>query len=368
MPISQQDLQNARLGALYLWQGTTHSSPLLQTIISGTLGSATALAGIKEINIALPDQTTDIVQFAIQAQRDPGAQGKLWKSVQSWAESLLGQLWAKIKDIFGDIVEVGVQVKKIALWVAQMVYSDLAPFIGGGSTLVSGLVKAGTAFVERSSSWLASKGVVLNTGHPDTLVGAINAGLSRALLDGVYDIARSSLSIGLNWATYGGAATVDAIAAVIDAAYKMVWRYAESCTITAFCQRAQQLWGNRTSKRGAVRKGATFTKWMEPAVTKVPLIAAVTLASGLTGDKMRFLNMFTDQDAVIGQSQFDKGCEYLEQVKRAASRMIVQSEIDFTSKDPLIDGLLKKAKATNLDSSPTTTWWGYWGLDKLFRS
>lgn len=368
MPISQQDTQNSRLGAIYLWQGTEHASPLAQTVISGTLGSATALAGVKEINIALPDQLTDIVQFALKAERDPGANGKMWKAVLSWSQSLMGQIWDKVKEIFGDLFEAGVHVKKIALWVAQMVYAESAPYIGAGATLVSGLVKAGTAIAERTGAWLSSRGVTLNAGHPETIVRAIETGLLRAMLDGLYDITRSALSTAVNWTAYGGAAVVDAIAAVIDAAYKMIWRFAESRVITDFCKRAQQLWANRDAKNGGVRKGTTFNKWMRPAVTKVPLIAAVTLASGLTGDKMRFLNMFTDQDAVVTQSQFDQGCSYLEKIKLAASRMIGQSEIEFSSGDKLIDGMLRMAKNANAEASPTVSWWGYWGLDKIFRA
>jgi len=188
------------------------------------------------------------------------------------------------------------------------------------------------------------------------------------MLDGVYDLARSSISLSVNAASFGGAAVVDGIAGVIDAAVKIMWRVYESTVITDFCKRAGQIWTSRGTKNSAVRRQAKFLNWFRPAVEQVPVLAAVTVASGIAGDKMRFLNMFTDQNAIITQGQFDVGCDYLEQVKRSASRMILQSEIDFTSDDPNIQGFLTLAKNYNANSSVSTSWWTYWGLDKIFRS
>lgn len=251
---------------------------------------------------------------------------------------------------------------------AQYVYASAAPFEGAGATFVSGLVKAGTAFVEKVSTWVSSKSVAINYGHPETIVKAIEWGITRSMLDGIYDLARSSLSASLNAASFGGAAIVDGIAGVIDAAVKILWRVYESTVITDFCSRAQQIWKSRGTKNDAIRRQAKFLKWFRPAVEQVPVLAAVTVGSGIAGDKMRFLNMFTDQKAIITQSQFAVGCDYLEQVKRSASRMILQSEIDFTSGDKNIEGLITLAKSYNSNSSASNSWWAYWGLDKIFRA
>ena len=364
----QKAQTNARMGAVYLWQGTVHRSPIAQTVLAGSISSISGLAGTGDITILVPDQSIDFSVLALEASRDPGAKGSLWRSVLSWAESFLKGLWTKLKDIWNDRWDIGVHVKKVALLVAQYVYAKAAPFIGASSTLLSGLVKAGTSFVEKFSTWMSSGKVAFNYGHPETIVRAIEWGITRSMLDGVYDIARSSISLSVNAASFGGAAIVDGIASVVDAAVKILWRVYESTVISDFCRRAKDIWKTRSNKNSAIRKPGSFDRWFRPAVEQVPVLAAVTLGSGVAGDKMRFLNMFADRKAIITQGQFDAGCDYLEQVKRSASRMIIQSEIDFTSDDEMIQGLLTLAKNYNSNSSSSNTWWTYWGLDKIFRS
>lgn len=366
---SETEMKNARLGVAYLWQGTSHQSPLINTIVSGMLGSAGALAGVREINLPLPDQTTDVLQIGIESGIESGPKATVWRTVKEWATTFVAKLWEKIKSIFGDVSEMAVHLKKISLFVAQQVYAQAAPFIGGTSTLVSGLWKTTGAFVEKLGLWVASRTVTMNYGHPRTLVEGIEAGLNRSMLDGIYDIARSSLSIGVNALEFGGAAGLDAVAAIIDAAVKILWRYAESRTITQFCQSAKQVWQSRGATKGVISRANRFQKWLRRGTEAAPIIAAVTVGSGVAGDKMRFLQMYADNGAIITQSQFNEGVSYLEGLKRTAARLIERSEIDFTSQDQIIDGLLKLAKSHNTTASSTSTgWWGFFGLDKVFRS
>ena len=128
------------------------------------------------------------------------------------------------------------------------------------------------------------------------------------------------------------------------------------------------MWKSRSSKNSAIRKIAKFDRWLRPAVETVPVIAAVTLGSGIAGDKMRLLEMFADKGAIITPSQFQTGVAYLDKIKRIGAQLIEQSEIDFTSDDQLVQGLLNLAKSHSENSSASTTWWAYLGMDKIFRT
>lgn len=355
-------MQNARLGAIYLWQGTKHKSPLAETVLGGMLSSAGALAGIKDINIPVPDQAVDLVSMGIQSGRDTGPQGGLWATIKAWAEDFVQKVWEKIKETLGDVAEIGGHIKKIALFVTQQVFQKAAPLIGGAVGLVQGLWKTTVAFVEKLGNWIAKKSVSLNFGHPKTLVKGIEHGITRALLEGLYETARSALSIGLNAASLGGAVIVDAVAAVIEAATKIIWRFAESRIISKFCEQATHFWTARAEKSALHLDAMKFDNWLKPATRKVPVIAAVTLGSGIAGDKMRFLQMYTGGGDVISANQFKSGVKYLDQMKRAGSRLIERTGIDFTSNDQMIDGLLKLAKSHDEVKAATNFW------HKLFRT
>ncbi len=339
-----QGMQNARLGAIYLWQGTKVTSPIVSTVVGGALGSAGGILGAYDINFPVPDQAGELASDAIESGMDSGGQGGLWQNIKNWALDFVQKVWAKIRETLGDVAAIGGHLKKIALFVAQQVFQKAAPVIGGVVGLVQGLWKTTVAFCEKFSNWKAKYGVVLNFGHPKTLVKGIESGLTRALLEGLYETAKSAVSIGLNAASLGGAAIVDAIVACVEAVAKIVWRIAEYNVIKKFISDATTFWNTRGTAKAMHLDSFKFDNWLRPATQKVPEIAAVTLGSGIAGDKMRFLQMYTGAGTTITSSQFKAGVKYLDQMKRTGSRLIERSGLEFTSSDAMIDGLLKLAK------------------------
>ena len=95
-------MQNARLGAIYLWQGTTLDSPLAKTVIGGALSSMGSLAGLKEINIPIPDQATDVLAMGVSAANDTSGSGDLLSTIKAWAQDFVHKVWAKVKDDITD--------------------------------------------------------------------------------------------------------------------------------------------------------------------------------------------------------------------------------------------------------------------------
>lgn len=356
-------MQNARLGVIYLWQGTTVDSPLASVILSGVMGAASALAGVKDINIPVPDLATDFAAIGGQSAIDvrEGSSKGLWATIKAWAEDFVRKVWEKIKDIFGDLAEMTGQLKKIAVFVTQQVFKSLAPVIGGAVGLAQGLWKMTVAFCEKLSNWLAAREVKLVQGHPTTLVKNIESGITRALLEGIYETAKSAASIALNAASWGGAAIVDAVVAVVEAATKIIWRIAEILIIRRFCKKAKQFWTARNESNSIHLDSLKFDHWLKGTTSKIPVIAAVTYGTGIAGDKMRFLQMYTGEGAVISQDQFDAGVKYLDQMKRAGSRLLERSDMKFRSTDKVIEGLLKLAQRHDAVAAQGSIW------KRLFR-
>jgi hypothetical protein len=89
----------------------------------------------------------------------------------------------------------------------------------------------------------------------------------------------------------------------------------------------------------------------------VPALPVLVLNTGICGDKMHFMKMFKDDNAVITQAQFDDGCRYLDSLKAWGSGYLEDCGFGFSSKDPVVAGLLKMARKHEDESSPAEQVW-----------
>lgn len=367
---------NARQGVLYLWQSTSMETPLASVIVGGALSSAGALASVGEIDLHLPDVTANIALGTWDAARNArsgNAAGiaaggaaqiqtkasnlnpTLWSQIKEWAQGFVEKIWGKLKDVFGDLAEVLGLIKNLGTFVAGQVFSTVQSTIGGVTNLVQGLWKMTYGVVERVDVWLAKKAVKLVFGHPTTLAKGIEQGLNRAMLEGIYQTIKGAVSTGLNAAGYGAGVIVDAVVTVVETVVKILWRIAEYFIVKGFVEKAKVFWHTRNEATSIVNNSQKFDDWLRPTVTRVPLIAAVTMGSGIAGDKMRFLQMLAGDGSAISQDQFDSGVAYLDKVKRSGARLIERSDCKFTSDDPVVQGLLKLAASHTETHDATST-------------
>lgn len=337
-------MQNARLGVIYLWQGTDVKSPIVSTVLGGLLGSTGGILGAKDINFPVPDQVGDLATHGVEAGLESTATGTLWERIKAWAADFVKRVWAEARKTLGDVAAIAGHLKNITLFITQQVFTKAAPVIGSVAGLVTGLWKTTVAFCEKFATWRASYGVRLNFGHPKTLVKGVETGLTRSIFEGLYEVARSAVSVGLNAAGLGAGAIFDAVVACVEAAAKLVWRIGEYFVMKKFTDDAKVFWSSRGTATAMHLSSMKFDNWLRPATEKVPVLAAVTLGSGIAGDKMRFLQMYTGDGGTITESQFADGVTYLDKLKRMGSRLIERSGIEFTSTDAMIDGLLKLAE------------------------
>ena len=88
-----EGMKNARLGVVYLWQGTKMESALASTIVSGVFSGATNCMSIPpDINIHSHDDIAGLLGEASSG----GAQGA-WAQFKAWAEDFCRKMWAKIR-------------------------------------------------------------------------------------------------------------------------------------------------------------------------------------------------------------------------------------------------------------------------------
>lgn len=358
-----QGMQNARLGTIYLWQGTFVKLPLA-SCISDVLGGVSGGLDLGEVKwFGAPPGSVDMATFALTSR--PTTDNGLWEAIKEWAHNFVLKVWGKVKEVFGNIEELSGYLAKIALFVTKKVFAKAAPIIGSAVGLVRGLWISVVAFCEKLSNWIKGKGVRLVQGHPETLVKGIESGLTRSLLEGLYETAKSSLLLGLNIAGSGAASIIDAVAGIIESATKLIWRIAEYLILKKFSREAKTYWTAKSESNSIHLDSMKFNKWLKGYTNKVPLIAAVTLGSGLAGDKMRFLQMYTGEGMVISQNQFDAGVSYLDQMKRTGSRLMERGGLEFDSDDRVIAGCLKLAKQHDIVHTKSKGKRGF--FKRLFR-
>ncbi|WP_116082640.1 hypothetical protein [Tropicimonas sp. IMCC34011] len=350
-------IRNARQGVIYLWQGVDVESPYADLAVNGSVRAFTALAnrrwdGFGDFNEAIGDPLT---MFGSAAAGANGAGTGLAK-VMSWATSFVAELRSQIAELFGAPHELISFSKNLALWVAAQVMDDADSLESVGD--VANLWNAGKSFIQKLRSYVAGYNVKINYGHPATLVKGVESGMNRAMLSGVFELAKSSISSTLS--SFGAFATkaVDYMAGIFEFAVESLWRYAEFLVLDKFTAKAKTLWAARGTASDLSRNNRKFNLWLRGAVDKVPLIAAVTLVSGLGGDKMRLLQMFGGGNTVISQSDFDSGVAYLDQLKRTAAHMMKDAELELDSDDPLIKSSLKMHETVIAAQQAEQGWWG----------
>ncbi|PCH95038.1 MAG: hypothetical protein COB83_09955 [Gammaproteobacteria bacterium] len=360
-------MNNARLGVVYLWQGVNVKSPIADAVMGGVMTSVSGILGTKDINVAEFGLGVEVATMVAES-RSQGQTG-LFNQIKAWAEDLMSKIWGKIKEIFGDVAEMLGTLKGIALFVTQQVFAKAAPIIGGAVGLVQGLWKTTVGIIEKVGSWIASKGVKIAFGHPQTLVNGVEQGLTRSLLEGIYETIKSAVSLGLNVASFGGAAIVDCVVGIVEAAIKIIWRVAESKVVNKFILEASNMWNTKDTDRAMHTDNQKFDDWLRPVTQKVPLVASVTLGSGIAGDKMRFLQMYTGVGQIITKSSFNKSVTYLDQLKRAGSRLMERSGVEFTSDNETIAGLLKLANSHDEVHAKKSRWKRFFRVvDKVVRA
>ncbi len=354
-------MENARLGIIYLFGKSELDRDVFGIVLEGGLsvtGSVLDFANLP--NPASTIQTTYNVSkkvyikghelLAARAKSggssSSGQKKTIMESLEAFVKKILSSLQKAIKgiDLRDAISFVVGKTKALIKVLAETFLKAAAPFISGGIDIAKGVAKTVLGAADLIKSWWQGRGVELLSGHPATIVQALRGAMSRSLFEGLYETLKGATSLALDIAVAAAGTIVNMVWSIVEALSKMVFRLVETFCMWTFCKKARENWEIRDDPRALHRNPTQFNAWYKRHAIPFPAIPALTLNSRLCGDKMRFLKVLKDDDIVVSQAQFDKGCVFVDGLKSYAADYLNDSGFDFKSSDLIVKNAIKVAK------------------------
>lgn len=271
---------------------------------------------------------------------------KIWDAIREQLAGAKQKFAGMLADPGGTALAVlPGMLRKLCDLLAGKFLANAAPFIGAGLDIAKGLANSIDSGVTKFKEWLAGRDVVLLAGHPGTIVKAIRRAMWFSVGEGVYDTLKGGLKLGMEFATYGAAAIASLIVAIVEALVKTIWRVIELIRMRSFFKQAAQYWESRNEASALHTRPIAFNNWFKSYAVDMPALSVLALNSGVCGDKMHFLKMFKDDNAVITQAAFDAGVSYVDDLKIWGSKFLEDAGYSFSSQDPVVTGLLKLAQS-----------------------
>lgn len=397
-------LINSRLGVLYLYS-RLDCNDMFKVILEGALDLTTASLEFAEVDDkigsgidAAKDKAGSVASFVegkvrakIQQQEGkekpvsstqlldtnlpppPGKLRQIWDKIREKlyevAQKLLALVrdqWEKFKeklrwakaDPGGTALEIAPTVlRKLCDFLATHVLASAAPFIGAGLDLAKGILNTIDAGMTKFKEWSAAKQVELVIGHPATVAEAIRRAMWVNVGKGVYDMLKGGLDLGMQFASQGASSIVSLVMAAVEALAKTIWKLVEIVKMRSVFGQGRELWEARLNPDSLHLRPIAFNAWFKSHALMLPALPVLVLNTGICGDKMHFMKMFKDDDAVITQGAFDDGCRYIDSLKVWGSDYLKDAGFGFTSSDPVVKGLLKMARKHEDESSPLEQVW-----------
>jgi len=345
--VPQADMANARLGAIYLLanlQVKTSSTLLAKGIYrlyegaKGTKTVAEAVApGAVEATASFWSTLTEHVKIDF-----PSTSG-------GWVSEALDEAQ---KVLFPTIVQ------------------EVGGILVSVKNVVTGTKKAIENFRRLARLEELLDGVNIMEGAPSIIAERVTQLVSDDAWDGVATAAVSAAKAAFEGLTGGIGQAVTAIGNAIYAVYKFVKRYLEKKRIQAYCVKAREYWIKRSEGTAIQNDAKAFGRWFAEITKESPILAALTLNSGICGDAQRFVHLYPLtkwQNEVVDQLRkdaFARAVRGLDKLKRCASRLIRDYELEFSSSDKMVSGLLTHGKEIDLIHDESVSGFKAWLFKK----
>jgi len=351
--VLRADMDNARLGVLYLFGHTEVSSNIFNVALEGGLsvaGSALSYGG--QDSAATNLGTVMVPGSALLDAAETGARGAATPELGTmrarflaWLEDFAKKIITALKEKFGDIDVTLAAIKNLLNVLAGVFLKNAAPFISAGLDIFKGLANTGDATVRRLKSWWQGRGVAVLPGHPSVVVDAIKKAMTLSIFEGLYQVLKGAGGVGLEFLTGAASTIINIVVAITETVIKIIWRLVEIGRMKTFFREARRHWQTHGIGASAFHRDyVRFNRWYKQYALSIPALAILTLNSGICGDKMRFLRMFKADDTVVSQADFDKGVTYVDGLKANGARLLDACGYDFGSDDKMVGSLLSFAK------------------------
>jgi|GEM_PF-1848120 hypothetical protein len=346
---------NARLGILYLFGNLVCDEGKYRIITNGLIdmagkGAGTVGKAVKRTTEAAKCFTPYPAGSAEQAATRQRVSSALKGVAASVTQAVFTQLANGDDDGEGSKTEAiwnaipgGLQT--VCDHIAEKVMDEMSPFLANGVSATQGLVSAIKAGGDRFVVYARGKGVALVPGVPTTTIDGIKRGMDLSLGGEVYNVLKGGTALALEGLTAGLAGAIVGIAfSAIEVLVAFAKKVHDFYRIRLFLTDAKAMWLQRDKPTSLHRQPYAFNRWYRKTAMRVPVIPVLTLNSGLCGDKMRILCMFSNEGEVITQEAFNKGVAYIDKLKEWGASYLADGAYTFTSAEKLVAESIKPAK------------------------
>jgi hypothetical protein len=358
-------MANARLGIIYLFKDMHVDPGLFNLLLDGGMsitGSALKLGGDGSAatnlkSVMIPGKA--LVQATAGNAVTQAADGaRTSKAFSDWMEDLYVKIKETLEKKFGTIDLTISSIKNLINVLVSALAKEAAPFVSGAMDLAKGLAKMTDAIILSVSSYLKGQGVETLAGSPTVIVNSIKKAMKMSIGEGVYESLKGAGGLAMSAASFGGSTIVSIVLAAVETLVKFIWRLVEVSKMNKFFAEASEFWkNNRNVNQKAdppiyelVMDSKKFTDWYRNTALNIPAISVLTLNSGMCGDKMRYLKMYSiesesgaelnlDEDRRV--DEFQRGVAFLDDLKDVGADLLAKTGFSFTSANPVIANNLK---------------------------
>ena len=302
---------------------------------------------------------TDLKSVSTSLIKDTDRGRKVLESVGRFTDPIkkaLTEFFDKMVDHFvGMYGEAGAALEwvgEFGAWAVSTLVgslSDVIPgwgYVEGAADLYDGVKQS----VVKALAWLGQVysgwGVKLLDGSPTIIASTIARHNATALAGGLKDTALAVTKISLQAAgdaAAGVGSIIGVVTGILQRIANMVGYCIQRFLIARTFKQAAYHWKNKAE---LLTDHERFTEWFRRSCVCTPIIAALTMQSGLVANPLRFLALFNDGGEVISQEMYNKGVNHIEKLKdlsRSYCREYADSyKLNFKGADQFIESRLKQ--------------------------
>lgn len=265
-------------------------------------------------------------------------------------------------------------IKSLVMYTVKKCAAASVPFVSAGLDLLTGFAQTFKAIKMKVGGWLERRKIRITDGHPALLADRIERSMTMDIASGLWTMIKGAVQLALAGSVPGAQSLVSAITTAVEWVIKFVMRLIERSGIKSFLQEARKVFlkerelttqeiGSRHrtvhTSGGLIHNLDEFKAFYQKGCSASPIIAMLTLNTGICGSQWQLQNMFTDI-ARIGQREFDSGTKYFTRLKRYGKKYLGDSGFEFNAKPVVpadknyIQGLLDHAKNNHTESTKKT--------------
>jgi hypothetical protein len=303
------------------------------------------------------------------------AMAKVIEAVTWLVMKLVDWLKQKLSEAMESPISVGLDtIKSLVGVVVKQVAASAVPFVGAGIDLATGIAKSFNAIKMKVGAWLERRKIRITDGHPALLASKIESMLTRDILSGLWITIKGAIQMALAATIPGLQSLVGALTTAVEWVIKLVMRLSELAALKLFLLDAKFAFLKERMKTtqepgsphrtihehgGLIHDLPEFKKFYQKGCNASPIIAMLTLNSGICGSQWQLQNMFSDI-GLIGQKEFNSGTAYFSRLKEYGLKYLKDCgfalSADLALKTPganekrYIEGLLNHAKGIHKQS------------------